>query len=469
MIVNLKLHKRRSISSVIGSVFFLIIMGFAFTAFTTMMTTNSEFLENQLEISQLETNKIQEAFTLTTCVNDFDNQLFVEVTNNGQSAIEVRDVWMINNSQSTFPVAIFETENKDAFVAPGTTRNVLENKQLFMNVGDYDIKAITSIGTAQRDDLTVNQVVSEGSFKGIFTEEDLDEPTYLTVGPAPNYYVYVSSEGNDVVNKYEFPSGDKIINVFINLNAGLLDTPMGTIFGPTSGIHEDLYIISSNDDIIQRWEGGTGDLLGDYVDLDDNGGLNGGFDLVFGTGTNDDGVLYVSDTDGDGGGTNDRILSYDAITGAFSSIYYDENDTPPIDKPRGLAIHPTTGDLFVANDDDNNILQITAANTGTEYYSAAATPPLDEPYDITFNSTGHLFVANQKDENIIVIDPSTQAGTIYATKADNDIDHPHFLAISPTTDEDVYITQHDKEILKFQHGHNSGYEYFWNEYTAICR
>lgn len=111
---------------------------------------------------------------------------------------------------------------------------------------------------------------------------------------------------------------------------------------------------------------------------------------------------------------------------------YDLNYT---DEATGLAYDPTTGNLFISDDDSSNIYCVDPANPGVVLWQFNAEAlGCDDPEDVAIDPTnGHLFVVNGESRTIVELDAKgTQTfGTITLPE---EIKDPEALAYDAETD-----------------------------------
>ena len=153
--------------------------------------------------------------------------------------------------------------------------------------------------------------------------------------------------------------------------AGLSES-LGLAFGPDG----NLYVSSTADSKVVRFNGTTGALIGDFVTAG-LGGLGNPFDLVF----RPDGNLYVVSY-----GTN-KVLRYHGTTGApFPAPDQSGADftTVGLIAPEGLAFGPD-GNLYVSSTADSKVVRF---NGATGAYMSDLDPNglggLNQPTFLTF-------------------------------------------------------------------------------------
>jgi sugar lactone lactonase YvrE len=193
-------------------------------------------------------------------------------------------------------------------------------------------------------------------------------------------------QGNNVLR---FDNAGNFVGVFVASGSGGLDEPRGLAFGPDG----NLYVSSSNNGRILRYDGTTGAFMDAFVPAG-SGGLKGPEALIF----RDDGFLYVSNF-----GTipvpdpflDGKVTRYDASTGTFDSLYVSSSDTRG--NCDGMTFGPN-GNLFVAaswrdNPDTQGVLQF----DGTDgHFIGQFTQGVDlvQPRGVAFGPDGNLYVTD---------------------------------------------------------------------------
>ncbi|MDH3600072.1 MAG: NHL repeat-containing protein, partial [Candidatus Tectomicrobia bacterium] len=191
--------------------------------------------------------------------------------------------------------------------------------------------------------------------------------------------------------------------------SGGLFQPVGITFGPGP----ILYVSSFSNSEVLSYDA-TGTFLGRVVSddpatlgVDETGGLMSAAELIFDAAGN----LLVSSFD------SNRILSYNATTGAFQSVFAPLNplevDEP--DTPIGLAISPIDNFLYVSSTDTNRVLRydaVTGAFLSVVVSDDPATPMEDEsgglltPSALAFDAAGNLYVSSFQSNRVLRYDPT---------------------------------------------------------------
>lgn len=149
--MNKKFTKRKAISTVIGSVFFLVLMTAGLSISYLVIETQSDMIQAQQIIADSEIKKIQEKF-YTSASTGPSNRLALYVENKGSNTLEIDKIWIVNKTDPTYPAQKYDVSYSDAILAPGYGADILQNTPLFMNPGTYDIKVVSALGTIQSAD-----------------------------------------------------------------------------------------------------------------------------------------------------------------------------------------------------------------------------------------------------------------------------------------------------------------------------
>jgi len=155
------LNQKKGISSIVGGIFFLVLMTSGFTVYYVALDSQSQMLDTQQIIADSEVAKIKEKFVVAASSSGVNNVLSVQVINTGNNLVEIADIWIINKT------SVFENATKyndldyrDVSIPVGYSGNVLKNHTPLNLISDiYDIKVVSSLGTIQ----TVEYDVAGGS------------------------------------------------------------------------------------------------------------------------------------------------------------------------------------------------------------------------------------------------------------------------------------------------------------------
>jgi len=147
---------RKGIASIVGGLFFLVLMTSGFTVYFVALDTQTQMIDTQQLIAGTEIKKIQEKFAISAAADPGNNnQLQIQVKNQGYHPIEIADVWIINKTDTNQPATKYELDYSDVFIPAGYGGQILENTPLYLNPDIYDIKVVSTLGTIRTAELDV--------------------------------------------------------------------------------------------------------------------------------------------------------------------------------------------------------------------------------------------------------------------------------------------------------------------------
>ncbi len=198
-------NNRRGISTVIGSVFFLVLMTAGLSISYLIIETQSDMIQAQQIIADSEIKKIQEKF-YTSASTDASNQLAVYVENEGSNPLEIDTLWIINKTDPTQAAQKYELNYTDSILAPGYGGDILQNNPLFMSPGTYDVKVVSSLGTIK----TAGQLDVGGPNK--LKAKLVMNPPDVRLGENATALLFVTNTGNTKI--LNVTSGPIIVTPF---------------------------------------------------------------------------------------------------------------------------------------------------------------------------------------------------------------------------------------------------------------
>jgi len=169
---------RRGLSSVVGALFFVILMVSAFSMLGGVLQNQGDMGQTAKIVANADLKKQQEAFTINV-YTDSNQLLTVNVKNIGQNHVEIHTLIITNSTDAAngFPTKVHDILSSSSFVAPGYTQNVVSTTPLTLNLaanpGDielYHFKVISSLGTIKTqsvscDDTRCGPVGTGGSLE----------------------------------------------------------------------------------------------------------------------------------------------------------------------------------------------------------------------------------------------------------------------------------------------------------------
>jgi len=145
---KIKLENKKAISSIVGGIFFLVLMTSGFTVYYVALDSQSQMLDTQQIIADTEVAKIKEKFVVAASSSGVNNLLSLQVVNTGNNVVEIADVWIINKT-GIENATRYDLDYRDVSIPVGYSGNILSNTPLYLISDIYDIKVISSIGTIQ--------------------------------------------------------------------------------------------------------------------------------------------------------------------------------------------------------------------------------------------------------------------------------------------------------------------------------
>jgi hypothetical protein len=203
---SLFLKKRRGLSSVVGALFFTVLLIAGFSVLSLALDAQTDIVTTQRMVSDIEIKKQQEQFAVFASIDE-NNILSMNVKNQGQNPVEISSIWIVNKTLTNEPVTRFDVNFDDAFVPSGFTNDVLSTQTLEMTPDTYDIKIISSLGTMKIDEL----VVGVGSSIGELRSELITDPPDVVLGKNVTVAMIVTNTGEgeikDVHPVIQTPTG----------------------------------------------------------------------------------------------------------------------------------------------------------------------------------------------------------------------------------------------------------------------
>jgi len=176
-----------------------------------------------------------------------------------------------------------------------------------------------------------------------------------------------------------------------------------------------------------------GTALGD-VDYPDSIAIAGGY-------------AWVADT------KNDRIESWNVSTQSPGAVYGSlGTGTGQFDTPTGIAVDPTTGDVFVADSGNNRVVELTVTAGQVNSQVTTFTDSFNQPYGVASNGHGLVAVADRGNNQVVLFN---EDGTVAATITGSDVTgggpttlfHPENVAFAPNGDLCIADTYNDRILV----------------------
>lgn len=329
----------------------------------------------------------------------------------GKSSVAVR--FVTQQSSATEDVQI------DDIVINATTGSSKPTKN---TTGTVTPPATYSVYVADTDDYEILAYSSTGIYQGEIVSRKsggLGKPFDVVFGP--DNHLYVSDNTYKKIRKYHGTTGVPMGKTSTSAEwASTVGVPNGMTWNGNT-----LYVATLRG--VEKISS-SGSNLGYFGDASRTPSstsipkIVSPYDVTFCP----DGLMYVADR------SLDKILYYDGSSGKYRGTISDtpQSTQPDMDEAAGLicgpAIAGSTGatSLFQSGEDAGWVNEI---NYSTKKIVRQFTTLVDEPYGMDFDDLGNLYVANKDDDNILQI---SAAGTT-AVFATGTLDDPRGVTIGP--------------------------------------
>ncbi|KKK59699.1 hypothetical protein LCGC14_3031780, partial [marine sediment metagenome] len=222
--LNFKNNRQKGISSIVGGIFFLVLMTSGFTVYYVALDTQSQMIDTQQIIADTGVAKIKEKFVVAASSDSGDsNRLSLQVVNIGNNAVEIADVWIINKT-GIENATRYDLDYRDVSIPVGYSGNILENRAPLYLISDiYDIKIISSLGTIK----SVEYDVAGGS--NILNAQMVAIPQDVRFGENVTVILMVTNTG-------EFDVKEVRANTNFDVSPDQCRDPPNLIFGGPSNL-----------------------------------------------------------------------------------------------------------------------------------------------------------------------------------------------------------------------------------------
>lgn len=266
--------KRRGLSTIVGSLIFVVIIISAFGTLVLGLGYMTSFQEKSIEISNRNYDQTAEDFGVRSLVNA-DCTLDLEVVNGGTTAVEVVEIILLNSTDNE--IARYDVNN--AVVAPDVRTNVTDSSVLsldgvssqtiVLNTNkQYTAKVVTKLGTVKEKTFATGASCGSSPLIGkliaippeiasgdtvtvmfmVINKEDVDIRNVTLANAAQGYNLTASPSGNiddqelitDAVEPNIVAGGSTIFQWKVTLTGGIgqtitLSTYATDSFGDSTG------------------------------------------------------------------------------------------------------------------------------------------------------------------------------------------------------------------------------------------
>jgi DNA-binding beta-propeller fold protein YncE len=275
----------------------------------------------------------------------------------------------------------------------------------------------TDLGTAAAQEV---QPGASASYRVVVTDTDggmaTSAPVTVTVdagGLLCSASLLVACNSNNSVVRAGFRTGGG--EVLVPPGSGGLSSTSDIVVGPDG----NLYVTSQANNRILRYDAETGAFLDTFIAAG-----SGGLDVPVGLDFGPDGNLYVVSNG------NHSVLRYDGTTGAFVDVFVPNGSG--LNTPTGLAFGPG-GDLYVCSRNSDKVLRFDGA-TGAPLgdFVASGSGGLAQPRGLRFGPDGNLYIAEELHDSVRRYDGGTGAFLdVFVASGSGGLDRANDLAFGP--------------------------------------
>src|SRR3990172_6865585 len=163
MKLQLKSRKRRGLSSIVGALFFIVLLVATFTALLAAFSYQNDLIDSQTKTTDLEVAKAREKFYVIADINGVTDKLFVTIKNQGTSPVEIANLWVVEKGDdyeaiqydlNSVPPLNFE----DVIIPVGITKDITREVIDLVPAIDYTVKIVSRLGTIVTVDVPDNTI-----------------------------------------------------------------------------------------------------------------------------------------------------------------------------------------------------------------------------------------------------------------------------------------------------------------------
>ena len=116
--------------------------------------------------------------------------------------------------------------------------------------------------------------------------------------------------------------------------------------------------------------------------------------------------------------------------------------------PRGITVHPTTGQIFIADKYNHRIQVLNKGLTYSHSFGKKGSSPeqFNQPYDVTFDNEGYLYVADRNNHGIKKFTSTGQYISTFSSEGSNpgQIKYPSFIIIESNS---LYVSDQGNNCI----------------------
>jgi hypothetical protein len=146
--------KRRGLASIVGILFFIVLMVGAFTALLAAFSFQNDLIDTQKTVADQEVAKARENFFV---ISDIDtDKLYVTIKNQGTNPVEIANLWVIEKNTLDKLATQYDVGYGSSAVPIATSKNITSNTITLDPAFDYSVKVVSRLGTIVSVDVPDN-------------------------------------------------------------------------------------------------------------------------------------------------------------------------------------------------------------------------------------------------------------------------------------------------------------------------
>ena len=148
----MKPRKRRGLSSIVGALFFIILMVGTFTTLLAAFSYQNSLIDTQNKLAQQEVARASEKF-FVTANETAGSKLFVTVKNQGTNPVEIANLWVIEKDTPEKKATLYPLSFVNSTIPVSFSKNVTDGSITLSPSNHYTVKLVSRLGSIVTSDV----------------------------------------------------------------------------------------------------------------------------------------------------------------------------------------------------------------------------------------------------------------------------------------------------------------------------